>query len=191
MDNKEKIVMMGEDIVAAGAVTSHGGNISIFDGARILITKTNVMLGHLSEDKIASCDLEESGEDNGASRELVVHRAMIKAYLKRTGAKKAAIVHTHGLYTTYWSFNNEELRPQDSEGKLIVGRTVPILVPKETIASPEAAEMLADEVSKGNDIGILRSHGPFTVAETLEGAWRMISCLEHSAHLLTLLEGKN
>ncbi|MDR0888544.1 MAG: class II aldolase/adducin family protein [Coriobacteriales bacterium] len=183
--------MIGLDMAATGAVTSHGGNLSIYDGNDIWITHTGAMLGHLDASKIVCCGLAPSPADDGASMELIVHRAMYLASANATGAvRPAAVAHAHTLYTTYESFICDEIKPPDSEGRLILGSAVPVLTPKATIASNEAAGMLADQVAGGHNIAVLRGHGPFAIADTLEDAWRLISCLEHSAHLLALLEAR-
>ncbi|MDY0340291.1 MAG: class II aldolase/adducin family protein, partial [Coriobacteriia bacterium] len=55
---------IGEDIFHTGLTSSHGGNMSVRCGDRIVITRTGSMLGRLGDD-----DLVETGMDPGASDE--------------------------------------------------------------------------------------------------------------------------
>ena len=49
-----------------------------------------------------------------------------------------------------------------------------------------AAQMLAEAVGQGEQIAVLRGHGPFAVADDLEGALRLVSVLEQAAKVANL-----
>ena len=71
----EEFQRIGRDLFVSGLVSSHGGNMSVRLGERVLIKRRGAMLGRLTER-----DLVETGlyEDDGgivlASTELLVHR---------------------------------------------------------------------------------------------------------------------
>jgi L-fuculose-phosphate aldolase len=183
----------GRRLSASGAVTSHGGNLSVSDGSFIWITRTGAMLGHLTPNDILRVDWEPGPLDANASMELVVHRAMYHACAEcATQANVSfglrAIVHAHAKYTVFRSLVSDFIEPVDSEGKMLVGAKVPVLSPEQTVASEEVAALMAKRVVSGVSLAVVRGHGPFACADSLENALRLISCLEYSAEILTLLE---
>jgi len=184
---------IGRDLVGSGAVTSHGGNLSVSDGKNIWITRTGTQLGHITADDIVTVEWEKTAADALASMELVVHRAMyhaLSARLLKTDEAfgKAAIVHSHGLHSTFHSMTKDEIGPIDSEGRFVLGEQVPVIVCEQTIASEEVGRLMAGLVADGGTIAVIRSHGPFAIADSLQNAYRLVSCLEYSANMLTLFE---
>jgi L-fuculose-phosphate aldolase len=183
----------GRDLFTSGAVTSHGGNLSVSDGSSIWITRTGAMLGHLTPHDLVRVDWEPSPLDANASMELVVHRAMYHAHAAcatQAGLPfgTRAVVHAHTKYTVFRSLVSDFIEPVDSEGKPLLGARVPVLSPEQTVASEEVAALMAEQVSSGVPVAIVRGHGPFACADSLENAFRLISCLEYSAEILTLFE---
>jgi L-fuculose-phosphate aldolase len=170
---------VGRDLFVAGLVTSHGGNMSVLGGDRIIITRRGSMLGRLTEDDIVETLLEPCAADERCSREIVVHRAIYAA----TGTD--AIVHAHPPYTIARSFDADAIVPVDSEGLYVLGE-VPVVSAATTIASPEAALVLAEALAKA-PVAVLRTHGPFAKGASLEEAFMHVSVLEASANMLHIL----
>lgn len=170
---------IGRDIFVAGLITSHGGNMSVCDGERIVITRRGSMLGRLTDDDFVETRMEPGPGDERASRELVVHRAIYAA----TGP--GAIVHAHPVHTIARSFASECITPVDSEGLYVLG-DAPVVTARETIASPEAATVIAAALETAS-VAVLRTHGPFAKGATLEEAFMYVSVLEASATVLDLL----
>jgi L-fuculose-phosphate aldolase len=179
----EEFVWVGRDLYASGAVSSHGGNLSVrLDGDRMLITRTGSMIGHLTDADVVETTLAESGDprDADCSVELVVHRAIYAA----TDAR--AIVHAHSIHTVTRSLVSDLIVPVDSESKLRL-TDVPVVTAAKVIGSPEAAELLAQAL-RDRRVAVLRSHGPFARGESLEDAFQAISCLEASCAVLDALD---
>lgn len=179
----EDFAWVGCDLYASGAVSSHGGNMSVrLDEDRMLITRTGSMIGHLTSDDIIETTLRDCGDprDETCSVELVVHRAIYAA----TGAR--AIVHTHAIHTVVRSLVEDVIVPLDSESKLRL-IDIPVVVASETIGSREAGEKLAAAL-RDRRVAVLRGHGPFARGETLEDAFQAVSCLEASCEILDALE---
>ncbi|MDZ4654379.1 MAG: class II aldolase/adducin family protein [Coriobacteriia bacterium] len=168
----------GRDLFLTGAISSHGGNMSVRLGDRILITCSGSMLGRLTRGDIVETGIDACPEDEGCSRELVVHRAIYHA------TDAFAIVHAHTVHTIHRSLVSDVIVPLDSESKAILG-DVPVVTAAQTIASPEAAEILSAALRECR-IVVLRTHGPFAKGATLEEAFYHVSCLEASAHILDL-----
>ncbi len=173
-------VQTGRDLFLTGAISSHGGNMSVRVGERILITRSGSMLGRLTRKDIVETGIDACPEDEGCSRELVVHRAIYHA----TGA--LAIVHAHTVHTIHRSLDSEVIVPLDSESKAILG-DVPVVSAVQTIASPEAADVLSAAL-RDSKVAVLRTHGPFATGTTLEEAFYHVSCLEASAHILDIAD---
>ncbi len=170
--------MIGHDLYSSGAISTHGGNLSLRVDDTIYITRKGSMLGHLGDDDIIETHIDVCELDEHCSRELVVHRRIYQ----ETDAK--AIVHAHPTHTIFRSLVSDEIHPLDSEAKLVFG-AVPVLAPAESIASPEAAEMLGHAL-KDQPVAVLRSHGPFAKGATMQEAFYAVSSLEISCHILDL-----
>ena len=179
----DDFVWVGRDLYATGAVSSHGGNMSVrLDNDRLLITRTGSMIGHLTaadiiETSLTACD---DPRDATCSVELVVHRAIYAA----TDAR--AIVHAHTVHTIVRSLVDDLIVPADSESKLRL-IDVPVVTAEETIGSAEAGEKLA-EALRDRRVAVLRSHGPFARGASLEDAFQAVSCLEASCQVLDAFE---
>lgn len=178
----EEFARIGADLWASGAVSSHGGNMSVRQGDRLFITRTGSMLGHLSDGDVIETTLAACGDprDERCSVELVVHRAIYAA----TGA--GAIVHAHTVHTIVRSLIEDRIVPVDSESLLRL-TDVPVVSAAQSIGSPEAGMLLA-EALRDRRCAVLRSHGPFAIGESLEDAFQAISCIEASCQVLNLLE---
>ena len=186
---------IGRDLFLSGAITTHGGNLSVSDGSIIWITRSGSMLGRLRDDDVIETTWEPSESDSNCSSELVVHRELHHAMMRRcetTGKEFGirAVVHAHTTHTTLRSMYHDEIEPVDSECRLLLPDPVPVIRPTHSIGSPEAARMLAEIVEAGGRIGIIGNHGPFAVGDTLESALQLISSLEHSCKLADMIDQK-
>ena len=172
---------IGRDIFLAHMISSHGGNMSVREGDDIYITRTGSQLGRLKETDIVRVSYAgTSALDACASSELVVHRAIYHA----TDAR--AVVHAHSLHTVFRSMIDDIIKPLDSEARLFIPE-VPVLTSKTTIGSPTAAGLIAEALAR-NPIAVLRGHGPFACAQSLDDAYRWISVLEGSCQLLDMAD---
>jgi L-fuculose-phosphate aldolase len=178
----QEFARIGRDLWLSGAVSSHGGNMSVRDGDRVFITRTGSMLGHLGEGDVVETTLAACGDPRDArcSVELVVHRAIYAA------TDAAAIVHAHTVHTIVRSMIEDRIVPVDSESLLRL-TDVPVVSASQTVGSAEAGALLADAL-RDRRCAVLRSHGPFAIGESLEDAFQAISCLEASCQVLNLLE---
>jgi L-fuculose-phosphate aldolase len=179
----EEFCWVGHDLYVSGAVSSHGGNLSVrLPGDRILITRTGSMIGRLVESDLIETSLTacDDARDADCSVELVVHRAIYAA----TDAK--AIVHAHAIHTVARSLVDDVIVPLDSESLLRL-ESVPVVSSSTTIGSPEAAAKLS-EALRTRRAAVLKGHGPFAAGTTLEDAYQAISCLEASCQVLNILD---
>jgi L-fuculose-phosphate aldolase len=174
---------VGHDLYSSGAVSSHGGNLSVrLPGDRIVITRTGSMIGRLTPDDLIETSLCACGDarDAECSVELVVHRAIYAATPAR------AIVHAHSVQTVARSLVEDLIVPLDSESLLRL-QAVPVVRSAKTVGSPEAAAKLS-EALRDRRVAVLRGHGPFAIGDTLEDAYQAISCLEASCRILNIMD---
>ena len=177
----EQFQRVGRDLFVAGLISSHGGNMSVRQGDRILITRRGSMLAHLEERDVVDIGLEENDANVAlASTEIVVHRAIYAA------TSALAVVHTHPPYAIAQSLVKDEIVPIDSEGSYLLHK-VPVVAAQLTAGSSEVAELLPHWL-KEYDLVMLRGHGPFAIGHLLEEAYQLTSVLEMTCRILTISE---
>ena len=174
--------LIGRDLFLAGVISSHGGNMSVRMGDRILITRRDSMLAQLDERDIITTGLEGNVANVMlASTEIGVHRAI---YLE-TSAQ--AIVHAHPPYAIARSLFCDEIVPIDSEGSYLLHK-VPVVATELTAGSKEVAALLPRWL-KEYDLVMLRGHGPFAIGHLLEEAYQLTSVFEMTCKIMALAEG--
>ena len=168
---------VGQDLFVRGLISSHGGNLSVRIGDRVLITRRGCQLNHLTER-----DLVETGvawndrATPSASSELAVHRAIYQQ------TRAHAIVHAHPILALSLSLLEDDITPLDAEGRRDLG-TVPV-VGDEVI---EEVRNVVDEVAaqlQEHRIVVIRGHGSFAIGQLLDEAHRWTSLLEDSCRLI-------
>jgi len=170
----------GRDLFQRGLTSSHGGNMSVRMGDRIVITRTGSMLNHLTEADLIETGLEEDDSNVMlASSELLVHRAIYQ------NTSALAIVHVHPPYAVALSLvEPEAIIPIDNEGSYVL-RKVPIVQAELTTGSKEVAR-LAAKMLREYKIFMLRGHGCFSTGPLLEEAFQWCSSLEEACKIMTL-----
>jgi len=170
---------IGRDIFLSGLISSHGGNMSVRVGDRILITRRGSMLGRLSEGDVIETSLDHDDSEVAlASTEIVVHRAI---YAKTNGL---AIAHTHSPHSVLRSMIEDEIVPIDSEASYLLHK-VPVYSLPRTAGSSEVADAVSAALKEYKCV-LLRGHGPFAIGTVLEEAFQWISCLEMACKILNL-----
>ncbi len=168
---------VGSDIFLRGLSSSHGGNLSVRLGERLLITRRWAQLGHLTEQDIVETGVARN--DRGtpvASSELAIHRAIYAS----TPAQ--AIVHAHPVYATSMSLLEDAIEPLDAQGRRDLG-AIPVI--GDTII--EDVRDVVDavvEALKSNRVVVVRGHGTFATGQLLHEAHGWTSLLEESCRLL-------
>ncbi len=174
-----EISKFGKKLVERGYVTSHGGNISVRQGDKILITRRGCMLDEIGKDDLIETDLE--GTDSKillASTDIRIHREIYK----ETSA--LAVIHCHSPYAVVLSLSYDEIIPLDMEGDYLLHK-IPI------VEGPIGGEILAKKVShalKENKGVIARGHGTIAIGRLLEEAYQVISLIEHTCMIKYLFD---
>lgn len=172
---------IGRDIYLGQLTSTHGGNMSVRVGDRIIIKRRGAQLGRLKRvDFIETSMYHKDSEIIRASTELIVHRTV---YLKTSAL---AVIHCHPRTAIALSLSRDEIIPIDVEGSYLLHK-VPVVAAEFASGSQEMADLVADALREYKII-MLRGHGCFSRGQTLDEALQWISCLEEASDII--LESK-
>jgi len=181
----EQVVGVGKELYRRGLVTTRGGNISVRDGDRFVITRTGSNLGGLTEADLIEVELEEAAAiSSDASCESPVHRAIYN----RTS--EFAIVHAHGTDAIALAeLVNDGIRPIHNEG-LVGLKWIPVV--DTTVPGEESGEEpVAIAASLANWCSVVvRGHGAFATGRSLDEALYRMILLEDTCHINVLVQGQ-
>jgi len=172
----EMIREIGRDLYVANMISSHGGNISVRVGDRLIIKRRGAMLGRLKPHDLVETGIEKN--DSGvalASTELIVHRAI---YINTPAL---AVIHCHPRTAIAFSLSRDELVPIDNEASYLL-KKVPVVAEEFASGSPEMANRIANTLMNYKII-MLRGHGSFAIGQNLEEAFHWSSTLEESCQI--------
>ena len=167
---------IGRDMFTSNLISSHGGNLSIRLGDRLVIKRRGAMLGNLKPHDLIETRLDKN--DSGvalASSELLIHRTI---YLNTPAL---AIVHCHPRTAIAFSLSRDELVPIDNEASYLL-KKVPVVTEEFASGTPEMANKVSNAL-KNYKIIMLRGHGSFATGQTLDEAFHWSSTLEESCQI--------
>jgi L-fuculose-phosphate aldolase len=167
---------IGRDLYTANMISSHGGNLSVRLGDRVVIKRRGAMLGQLKPHDLIETGIEKN--DSGvalASTELLVHR---RIYMSTPAL---AVVHCHPRTAIAFSLSRDELVPIDNEASYLL-KKVPVVAEEFASGTPEMANKVARALQDYKII-MLRGHGSFATGQTLDEAFHWSSTLEESCQI--------
>jgi len=167
---------IGRDLYASNMISSHGGNLSVRLGDRVIIKRRGAMLGQLKPHDLIETGIEKN--DSGvalASTELLVHRMIYMS------TPALAIVHCHPRTAIAFSLSRDELVPIDNEASYLL-KKVPVVTEEFASGTPEMANKVARALQNYKII-MLRGHGSFATGQTLDEAFQWSSTLEESCQI--------
>ena len=171
---------VGNDLFLRGLITSHGGNMSIRDGGRIIITCSGCMLGHITQSDLVEAGVAPDDDTpKNASSEVAVHRAIYK----HTPA--LAVVHAHPAHAIALSLIDTEIAPLDVEGSYYMP-SVPIVGRGEKVYGGKMADDIARALIDRR-IAMVYAHGSFTTGRDLQEAHHFTSTLDESCRIITIV----
>jgi L-fuculose-phosphate aldolase len=168
-------------MAAAGLVTGSSGNVSRRVKDRILITPSGVAYRELTPKRILEID-EEGHRRSGAGAPSSEWRMHAAVYAARPDVR--AIVHTHSVHATAAACHLTELPIAHDEGRLLLGRAIPM-----SRHAPPGTQDLADAVAAALGEGpaaLIARHGAIGVGSTLDEALEISIKIEETAHLFIL-----
>jgi len=168
---------IGRDMYVDRLISSHGGNISLRFGDRVIIKRRGAMLGQLKPHDLVETGLERNDSNVVlASTELIVHRAIYQA------TPALAVVHAHPRTAVAFSLGRDEIVPIDNEGSYLL-KKVPVVAVEMASGRPQKALAVA-EALKEYKVVMLRGHGSFATGQTLDEAFQWTSALEECCQII-------
>jgi len=172
---------VGRDLFTRCLISSHGGNLSIRLGERLIITRRGCQLGCLEEHDLIETGITKNDRATPlASIELAVHRAIYQE------TQSSAIVHAHPPHAIALSLTETEVVPSHIESESIVGR-IPVLGWNMEVKPGGLADIIARTL-KQHRIVLVRGHGSFAVGQLLEEAYNYTTALEEACQVTCLLK---
>ena len=156
-----------------GCNDSHSGNASFRWHNQIWVTPTGCCADTLAPEMLVPCDVDGQIGD-GASLDAPLHLA---TYQHNPATK--AIFHSHGPHAIAMTMNGKDFIPLDFEGQYYFP-SVPVI----TINYAEYVEKSPLAVAQGlarNKVVIVRGHGVYACAETINLAYKWSCSVELSA----------
>jgi len=171
---------VGNDLFIRGLITSHGGNMSVRDSDRIIITRSGCMLGHITQSDLVETGVSPNDDTpKNASSEIAVHRAIYQ----HTPA--LAVVHAHPAHAIALSLIDEEITPLDVEGSYYMP-CVPIVGRGEKVYGGKMADEIAIALIDRR-IAMVYAHGNFAAGRDLYEAHHFTSTLEESCRIIAIV----
>jgi len=171
---------VGRDLFLRGLVSSHGGNLSIRLGERLIITRRGCQLGCLEESDLIETGISKNDRFTPlASVELPVHRVIYQQ------TQALAIVHAHPPHATALSLTEAEIVPSCVEGLATIGQ-VPVLGWHTEVKPGGLSDTIAQSLTKHRLI-MVHGHGSFAVGQLLEEAYNYTTILEENCQIICLL----
>ena len=183
----EEIKQAGGDLFVAGLVDSGSGSISVRQGDRILMTRLNAPLAHLSESDVIDLPLEGTADnDQSAARELPVHRAIYKET-----DFKALIFSNPPFGIALSGSTDNKIMPPDMKGQAVlksipVVRAKAIMPGREQIGVEELTKFLPPVYRSGYVVALVKDYGCFAVGENVAEALRFTTCVEASCKIIAV-----
>ncbi len=162
---------------------SHSGIGSVRFGNRLWITPR-----HASAETLAAGDLLD-GDLSGTVEGLAPMTTPLHQIVYKQNNDLHALLQSHGPYTVAMTLDAGEFNPAQMAGSGL--SRVPVLtIPPERFER-EAGNALAEVLGR-QPIAVVRGHGVFAAAATVELAYRWTTALEHAAHtaFIAKLAGK-
>lgn len=173
MNSKQELIQYYQWLRQYGYNDSHSGNASIQDKGSVWVTPTGACADTLNADDLVKCHIDGT-LGNKASLDAPLHLAV---YQKNPASR--ALLHSHGAYSVAATLNGDDFMPVDFEGQYYFDKIPVISIPYDQYLA-QAAEAVSN-VLADYPIMVVRGHGVYATAETLNLAYKWTCSFELSA----------
>lgn len=156
-----------------GCNDSHSGNASFRFHDNVWLTPTGCCADTLTSDDLICADIDGTIEDGG-SLDAPLH---IEVY--RQNEKARAVFHSHGPHVVAMTLGGDDFIPVDFEGQYYFP-----IVPVVTIPYDQYIELSPNAVAeklKDHKVTVVKGHGVYACAETINLAYKWSCSVELSA----------
>jgi len=165
---------IGKRLFAEHLVGGNFGNVSVLTGnGGFFIKRAGAYLDVAAEPIFVPLTGEVPPD---ASSEYRVHRQVYRQ------TPHTAIIHAHPPAAVALSLVLDEIRPEDSEGKMFCP-VIPVVFGEP--GSQEIADTVSDALVRSKLV-IARGHGTFAAGKTLDEAYLYTSLAEHACRVLAI-----
>jgi L-fuculose-phosphate aldolase len=173
MSLKQELVATYRWLRHYGLNDSHSGNASVRDGDTVWITPTGACADTLRETDLVACNIDGAVGDK-ASLDAPLH---IATYIANADAR--CVLHSHGPYTVAITMDGRDFMPPDFEGVYYFSRVPVLTIPYQDYAD-ESPRRVSRILAK-YPVTVVRGHGVYACADTINLAYKWTSSLELSA----------
>jgi L-fuculose-phosphate aldolase len=179
---RAEVVAAAREMHRLGLVVGTAGNVSARVEDVVYVTPRGLPYDEMTEGDVVKLALD--GEPVAGGREpSSEYRVHLAIYAARPEAM--AVVHTHSVHATAWSFLDQDLDPGTKELSLVAGgplRTAPQAPPGTDEIARVAVEALA-----GRRAALLSRHGVLGLGDSPARALDVCAMVEQQAELAWLL----
>lgn len=190
-EHRASLVMVSREIHQRQMVVATGGNLSIREAKRLLVSPTGCSLGRVTPDELVVMDLDGRAVDQGyPSKEWRMHVALYEAL-----PDARAVVHLHSFYSMCVGMLHgvevgTEAMPHYT--KNLPAKVGP--VPLVGFHTPGSAELAAAVKSVSQKTGaralLLQNHGLIAAGSDIWDAFYAAEIVEENARLHIELDGR-
>ncbi|MCG6975733.1 MAG: class II aldolase/adducin family protein [Acidiferrobacterales bacterium] len=173
MHPKHELVQTYQWLRQYGLNDSHSGNASVRDGDLIWVTPTGACADTLVADDLVACGMDGTVGD-GASLDTALHLAVYRANPNAT-----CILHSHGPNTVAITMDGKNFVPPDFEGAYYFS-SIPVLTIAYQDYLDESPALVSRTLAR-HPVAVVRGHGVYACAESINLAYKWTCSLELSA----------
>ena len=182
MSLRADVLATAREMHRLGLVAGTAGNVSARADDVVYITPRALPYRDLKEGDVVKLSLE--GETIGGGREPSSERRLhLAIYAARPDI--AAIVHTHSVHATAWSFLGDPLDTGTEELEQVAGG--PVRTTAAAAPGTDAIARVAVEALEGRHAALLARHGVLGLGDSPSRALDVCAVIEHQAELAWLL----
>lgn len=156
-----------------GCNDSHSGNASFRWHDEVWLTPTGCCADTLQADDLVKCHIGGSMEEN-ASLDAALH---IQSY--QQNANTRALFHSHNPHTVALTLDGQDFVPVDFEGQYYFPIVPVLTIPYEQYI--EKSSPLVAQALSNHKVVVVKGHGVYSCAETINLAYKWSCSLELSA----------
>jgi L-fuculose-phosphate aldolase len=173
MDLRAQLVQYYRWLRQYGLNDAHSGNISVREQNKIWITPTGACADTLQIADLIACQIGQT-PPQGTSLDAPLHLAVYA-----NNPQAVAVIHSHGPYSVAVTLNGQPFKPIDFEGQLYFPVVSVINIDYDRYVQTSPA-LVAEQLSH-DPITVVKGHGVYAQAESLNLAYKWTCSLELSA----------